>query len=124
MTFTADSLRDLSALPLPELLFRAQTVHRQHHDPAGVQLCTLQSIKTGRCPEDCKYCPQSVHYATGLESAPLIDTGSVLSAAHAAKAGRASRFCMGAAWRKVRDGAQFDSVLATVRGVADLGLEV
>ena len=124
MTFTSTSLRELYDLPLPELLFRAQTVHRQHHDPAGVQLCTLQSIKTGRCPEDCKYCPQSAHYATGLEPEPLMNTGSILAAAVSAKAGGASRFCMGAAWREVKDGAQFDSVLETVRGVSDLGLEV
>lgn len=124
MPITTAALRELYDLPLPELLFRAQTVHRRHHDPAGVQLCTLQSIKTGRCPEDCKYCPQSAHYATGVEPEPLMDTGSILTAAHAAKAGGASRFCMGAAWREVRDGAQFDSVLATVRGVAELGLEV
>jgi biotin synthase len=89
-----------------------------------VQLCTLQSIKTGRCPEDCKYCPQSAHYNTGLDAEPLMDEAAVLAAARAARDGGASRFCMGAAWREVRDGAQFDSVLATVRGVSELGLEV
>lgn len=124
MSLSLEALRDLYELPLPELLFRAQTVHRRHHDPAAVQLCTLQSIKTGRCPEDCKYCPQSAHYDTGLEAQALMETRSILDAAKAAKAGGAGRFCMGAAWREVRDGAQFDSVLATVRGVADLGLEV
>jgi len=105
-------------------MFRAQETHRRHHDPAGVQLCTLQSIKTGRCPEDCKYCPQSAHYNTGLDAEPLMDEAAVLAAARAARDGGASRFCMGAAWREVRDGAQFDSVLATVRGVSELGLEV
>lgn len=124
MSLSLEALRDLYELPLPELLFRAQTVHRRHHDPAAVQLCTLQSIKTGRCPEDCKYCPQSARHDTGLEAQALMETGSILAAAQAAKAGGAGRFCMGAAWREVRDGAQFDSVLATVRGVADLGLEV
>jgi biotin synthase len=124
MTFTLTALRELYDLPFPELLHRAQVVHRRHHDPAAVQLCTLQSIKTGRCPEDCKYCPQSAHYATGVEPEPLMDTSAILSAARAAREGGASRFCMGAAWREVRDGAQFDSVLATVRGVSDLGLEV
>jgi len=119
-----DSARALYALPFPELLFRAQETHRRHQDPAGVQLCTLQSIKTGRCPEDCKYCPQSSRYSTGLEPEPLMETASILTAAQAARAGGASRFCMGAAWREVRDGAQFDSVLATVKGVSDLGLEV
>lgn len=119
-----DAVRGLYELPFPELLFRAQQVHRAHHDPAAVQLCTLQSIKTGRCPEDCKYCPQSSRNATGLQPEPLMDTASIVAAARNAKAGGASRFCMGAAWREVRDGAQFDSVLESVRGVADLGLEV
>ena len=118
------AIRALYDLPLPELMFRAQDVHRRHHDPAGVQLCTLQSIKTGRCPEDCKYCPQSSHYDTGLEAESLMDTRSILAGARAAKDGGASRFCMGAAWREVRDGSQFDSVLETVRGVSSLGLEV
>ncbi len=121
---TLTELRKIYDLPLPALLFRAQEVHRRHHDPAGVQLCTLQSIKTGRCPEDCKYCPQSAHYNTGLEPEPLMDPAPILAAARAARAGGASRFCMGAAWREVRDGEQFDSVLATVRGVSALGLEV
>ncbi|HTB81253.1 MAG TPA: biotin synthase BioB [Opitutaceae bacterium] len=118
------AIRKIYELPLPELLFRAQETHRRHHDPAAVQLCTLQSIKTGRCPEDCKYCPQSAHYNTGLDPEPLMDTNAVLSAARAAREGGASRFCMGAAWREVRDGAQFDSVLDAVRGVSALGLEV
>lgn len=119
-----ERIREIYELPLPELMFRAQETHRRHHDPAGVQLCTLQSIKTGRCPEDCKYCPQSAHYNTGLDAEPLMDKEAVLAAARAAQEGGASRFCMGAAWREVRDGPQFDSVLATVRGVSDLGLEV
>ena len=118
------AVREIYDLPLPELIFRAQETHRRHHDPAGVQLCTLQSIKTGRCPEDCKYCPQSAHYNTGLDVEPLMDEEAVLTAARAALEGGASRFCMGAAWREVRDGAQFDSVLSTVRGVSSLGLEV
>ncbi|HZZ58813.1 MAG TPA: biotin synthase BioB [Opitutaceae bacterium] len=124
MPTTLAALRALYDLPFNELLFRAQETHRRHHDPAAVQLCTLQSIKTGRCPEDCKYCPQSAHYATGLEPEPLMDSAAVVAAARAARAGGASRFCMGAAWREVRDGPQFDSVLETVRGVAGLGLEV
>lgn len=126
MTTTIDlaSVRALYALPFPELLFRAQETHRRHQDPAGIQLCTLQSIKTGRCPEDCKYCPQSSRYSTGLEPEPLMETANILTAAKAAREGGASRFCMGAAWREVRDGAQFDSVLETVKGVSGLGLEV
>lgn len=119
------SIRALYDLPFPELMFRAQTVRRQHHDPAAVQLCTLQSIKTGRCQEDCKYCPQSAHHPdAALQPEPLMATAEVLKAARTAKAGGASRFCMGAAWREVKDGAQFDSVLNTVSGVAGLGLEV
>jgi biotin synthase len=121
---TLDSVRALYDLPLPDLIFRAQEVHRRHHDPAAVQLCTLQSIKTGRCPEDCKYCPQSSHHQTGLDAEPLMDPSEVLASAKAAREGGASRFCMGAAWREVRDGPQFDSVLDSVRGVAGLGLEV
>lgn len=124
MTIDLASVRALYELPFPELLFRAQETHRRHQDPAGVQLCTLQSIKTGRCPEDCKYCPQSSRYSTGLEPEPLMETASILESAKAARDGGASRFCMGAAWREVRDGAQFDSVLETVKGVSDLGLEV
>src|ERR1700691_3989399 len=123
-TIDLPALRRLYELPLPELLFHAQEAHRRHHDPAAVQLCTLQSIKTGRCPEDCKYCPQSAHYDTGLESEPLMDPAAVAAAARAACAGGASRFCMGAAWREVKEGAQFESVLASVREVSALGLEV
>jgi biotin synthase len=110
--------------PLPDLLFTAQQTHRQHHDPRAVQLCTLSSIKTGACPEDCGYCAQSVHHDTGLTPQPLMDVDAVLAEARAAKAGGSTRFCMGAAWREVRDGAQFDRVLAMVRQVAALDLEV
>jgi biotin synthase len=117
-------IQDLYELPLPELMFRAQTVHRQHHDPTKVQLCSLLSIKTGRCPEDCKYCPQSSHYTTHLEPEPLMDPVAIVADARRAQANGAARFCMGAAWREVRDGAPFDSVLASVEGVAALGLEV
>ncbi|MFA6963046.1 MAG: biotin synthase BioB [Opitutaceae bacterium] len=118
------SVRALYELPFAELLFRAQEVHRRHQVHGGVQLCTLQSIKTGRCQEDCKYCPQSSRYSTGLEPEPLMETAPIIEAAKAARDGGASRFCMGAAWREVRDGAQFDSVLETVKGVSGLGLEV
>jgi biotin synthase len=121
---TLDLARQLYDLPLTELIFRAQQTHRLHHDPAAVQLCTLQSIKTGRCPEDCKYCPQSAHYDTGLEAESLLDASAIAAAAEAALQGGASRFCMGAAWREVKDGAQFDSVLTAVREVSGMGLEV
>jgi biotin synthase len=99
-------------------------VHREHHDPAKVQMCTLLSIKTGGCPEDCAYCPQSAHYSTGLEREKLLELESVLAAARAARANGSSRFCMGAAWREVKDGPEFDRVIAMVEGVAELGLEV
>ncbi len=121
---TITTIRQIYELPLPELMFRAQQVHRLHHDASAIQLCTLQSIKTGRCQEDCKYCPQSAHAHSDLQAEPLMDSGAVIEAARAAKESGASRFCMGAAWREVRDGAQFDSVLDSVRGVAQLGLEV
>lgn len=123
-TPTLESLQALYALPFPDLIFQAQQVHREHHDPAGVQLCTLQSIKTGRCSENCSYCPQSAHHKTDLEVVPLMDPAAVIASARTAREGGASRFCMGAAWRDIKDGPQFDSVLAAVRGVSDLGLEV
>src|SRR5262249_40788314 len=107
-----------------ELLYRAQTVHRRFHDPAEVQRCTLLSIKTGGCPEDCAYCPQSAHYATGVEREGLMDLAAVLEAAREAREAGSTRFCMGAAWREVKDGNGFDRVLAMVSGVAALGMEV
>ncbi|MEM1031935.1 MAG: biotin synthase BioB [Myxococcota bacterium] len=109
--------------PLFELIDRARIVHRASHPVGEVQLCTLMSVKTGGCPEDCSYCPQSAHYKTGLEKEKLIDVSRVLDAARQARAAGATRFCMGAAWREVRDGAQFDSILEMVRGVKELGLE-
>jgi biotin synthase len=121
---TLTQIREWYELPLTTLIYRAQAVHHRFHDPAGVQLCTLQSIKTGRCPENCAYCPQSAHHETGLADVPLMNTDDILSKAKQARVGGASRFCMGAAWREVRDGPQFDSVLRTVEGVAAEGLEV
>lgn len=124
MIHTLEKIREIYNLPFTTLIFQAQEVHQRYQDPAGVQLCTLQSIKTGSCPENCKYCPQSAHYHSELVPEPLMDTGAILQKAEEAKSGGASRFCMGAAWRDVRDGAQFDSVLQTVEGVAAMGLEV
>ncbi|MFN7340853.1 MAG: biotin synthase BioB [Opitutia bacterium] len=121
---TLAEARALYDLPLNTLIFKAQQAHQAHQDPAGVQLCTLKSIKTGACPEDCAYCPQSVHHNTFVEAEALMETEAILADARKAKSGGATRFCMGAAWRRVADGRQFDSVLATVRGVKDLGLEV
>ncbi|HIK17289.1 MAG TPA: biotin synthase BioB [Leptolyngbyaceae cyanobacterium M33_DOE_097] len=110
--------------PFPDLLFEAQKIHREHHNPKEVQFCTLSSIKTGACPEDCAYCSQSVHNNADLKPEPLMDLVAVLEQAKAAKAGGSTRFCMGAAWREVRDGAQFEQVLEMVRQVAALDLEV
>ena len=109
-------------LPFNELLFQAQTLHRQHFDPNAVQISTLLSIKTGGCPEDCKYCPQSVHYDTGLEAERLMDIEAVVTAARRAKQAGASRFCMGAAWRNPK-GKNFERVLEMVERVRAEGLE-
>src|SRR3954469_17706455 len=108
---------------MPDLVFRAQTEHRRYHRADQVQGCMLLSIKTGGCPEDCAYCPQSAHYRTGVERQELMDVDEALAAARAARAQGATRFCMGAAWRDVPRGPQFDRVLAMVRGVRELGME-
>jgi biotin synthase len=115
--------QELYALPLPELLFRAHSVHREHHDPVEIQRCTLLSIKTGGCPEDCGYCPQSAHYDTGLARESLMPVEAVRTAAREARASGAERFCMGAAWRQVKDGPEFEQVLDMVRAVKSEGLE-
>jgi biotin synthase len=109
-------------LPFNELLYQAQTVHRQCFDPNAVQISTLLSIKTGGCPEDCGYCPQSVHYDTGLAPEHLMDVEDVVAAARRAKTAGASRFCMGAAWRNPK-GRHFERVLEMVRQVREQGLE-
>ena len=121
--WTLDDVRQIHDLPLPELLYRAQGVHREHHDPEAVQGCALLSIKTGHCPEDCAYCPQSARYKTGLEAQSLLDVAETLAMAKAAKANGATRFCMGAAWREAPRGPEFDRVVEMVRGVRDLGME-
>ena len=121
--WTLDEIRQIHDLPLPGLLYRAQTAHREHHDPEAVQGCALLSIKTGHCPEDCAYCPQSARYKTGVEARDLVSVGEALDMARAAKANGATRFCMGAAWREAPNGTEFDRVVAMVRGVRDLGME-
>jgi biotin synthase len=120
--WTREQVRALFALPFPELIFRAQSVHRQNFDPTEVQISTLLSIKTGGCPEDCAYCPQSAHYDTGVKAEKLMSLDSVLAQARAAKESGASRFCMGAAWRSPKD-RDLEAVCAMVEGVRDLGLE-
>ena len=109
-------------MPFNDLLFQAQTAHRQHFDPNAVQISTLLSIKTGGYPEDCKYCPQSVHHDTELEPERLMDVDEVVEAARRAKAAGATRFCMGAAWRNPK-GKNFERVLEMVRQVREQGLE-
>jgi biotin synthase len=109
--------------PLLSLVFEAQSVHRQHHQTDAVQMCTLSNIKSGRCPEDCKYCPQSARYATGVESYPLLPLEEVISQAQGAKEHGATRFCMGAAWRNAPDGEDFERVLQMVEAVAGMGME-
>jgi biotin synthase len=121
--WTVAEVEAIYSAPLPDLIFRAQTVHRAYHRPDEVQGCALLSIKTGGCPEDCAYCPQSAHYKTGIEREGLLSVEATLAAAGNAKAQGATRFCMGAAWRDVPKGEQFDRVLDMVRGVRELGME-
>src|SRR6516165_7618693 len=120
--WTREEVRALFALPFPELIFRAAQVHRDNFDPSEVQISTLLSIKTGGCPEDCAYCPQSAKFETGVKAEKLLDLEAVLAEARAAKAGGATRFCMGAAWRSPKD-RDLDKVCAMVEGVKALGME-
>ena len=122
--WTVDEVHTLFELPFMDLCHQAQTMHRSHHPANKVQLCTLSNIKSGGCPEDCAYCPQSARYATGLAAERLLPIDTVLEQARCAKANGASRFCMGAAWRKVRDNKDFERTLEMVSAVSDLGLEV
>ncbi len=120
---TLADLKEVYGLPLPELMFRAAEVHRQNHDCRDIQRCALLSIKTGGCPEDCGYCSQSAHYATGVPATPLLSLEEVKRSATRAKQLGATRFCMGAAWRNARDGEDFERVLEMVRAVRALDME-
>jgi len=120
--WTRQEVRALFGLPLPELMFRAQTTHREHFDPTEVQISTLLSIKTGGCPEDCAYCPQSARYHTGVQAEKLMALEAVVAEARAAKSAGASRFCMGAAWRSPKD-RDLDSVCEMVEAVKALGMQ-
>jgi biotin synthase len=120
--WTRPEIQALFELPFPDLIFHAQRIHRLHFDPREVQISTLLSIKTGGCPEDCAYCPQSAHYDTGVKADKLMEVEAVLAEARAALAAGASRFCMGAAWRSPRD-RDLEAVCAMVEGVKALGLE-
>jgi biotin synthase len=120
--WSVEDLQALFDLPFGELMFRAQTVHREHFDPAEVELASLLSIKTGGCPEDCAYCPQSVHYDTGVEADKLMEVDAVVAAARAAQEGGATRFCMGAAWRAPKD-RDVEKVAELVAAVKGLGMQ-
>lgn len=119
-----EELQSLYDKPLLELISQAHTIHSQFHKVGEVQVCSLISIKTGGCPEDCKYCAQSSRYQTSVSAQPLMKYEEVISDAKKAIAYGATRICLGAAWREVRDGKQFDEVLQMIRGVAELGVEV
>ena len=120
---TLDEFRAVYGLPLPELILRAAEVHKVHRNYADIQRCELLSIKTGGCPEDCKYCSQSAHYDSPVDRQPLLTVEEVRERAEAAKERGASRFCMGAAWRSPKDGPEFDRVLDMVKVVRNLGME-
>ncbi|MEM7619287.1 MAG: biotin synthase BioB [Pseudomonadota bacterium] len=120
-----DEIKQILEKPLLDLVYEAQSIHRMFHQDNTVQLASLLSIKTAGCPEDCKYCPQSAHYnkTTGVEKESLMPVDDVLDQAEKAKQAGATRFCMGAAWREVRDGKEFDQVIDMVKGVSDIGME-
>jgi biotin synthase len=120
--YTVEEVRALHDLPLNRLVWQAQTVHQEHHKADEVQLCSLLSVKTGGCQEDCAYCPQSSKHAA-MDAERMMTRDEVLLAAERARAAGATRFCMGAAWREVKDGPAFDGVLDMVRGVRELGME-
>ena len=121
--YSVPDLRAIHDLPLPDLLLRAQQVHREHHRPNEVQLCSLLSVKTGGCPEDCAYCPQSSHHDTGLPRDKMLSVAEVVAAASRAQSAGATRFCMGSAGRSAQNGEAFESILAMVRAVRGLGME-
>jgi biotin synthase len=122
--WTVAEIGEIYSMPMPELIFRAQQMHRTFHAPDQVQTCRLLSIKTGGCPEDCGYCPQSAHYSAGVEREALMESAIVIAAAHRARAEGVTRFCLGAAWREAPEGKEFEQVLEMVAGIAAEGLEV
>jgi biotin synthase len=121
---TIQEIEEIYNLPILDLVYRASTVHREHHDAGEVQVCTLLSVKTGGCPEDCAYCPQAARYHTNVKVHKLMEVGEVIQKAMDAKEAGSTRFCMGAAWREVRDNRDFDHVLEMVKGVSNMGMEV
>ena len=122
--WTRQEIAEIFNRPIMNLIYEAATVHRQHHDPTEVQVCTLLSVKTGGCPEDCAYCPQAARYHTDVKVHKLLEVDEVLDTAARAKENGSTRFCMGAAWREVRDNRDFDKVLEMVKGVNNMGMEV
>jgi biotin synthase len=122
--FSRDEIREVYNSPLLELVFRSAETHRRFHDPSEVQVSSLLSIKTGGCVEDCGYCPQAARYQTGVNVQKMLSVQDVLDAASNAKSGGATRMCLGAAWREVRNNSDFDSVLEMVKSINNLGMEV
>jgi biotin synthase len=122
--WTREEITRIYRKPVLELIYQGASVHRQYHDPSEVQVCTLLSVKTGGCPEDCAYCPQAARYHTGVAVHKLLEVEEVLGKAREAKDAGSTRFCMGAAWREIRDNRDFDKVIDMVKGVNKLGLEV
>lgn len=122
--WTREEITRIYQKPVLELIYQGASVHRQYHDPSEVQVCTLLSVKTGGCPEDCAYCPQAARYHTGVAVHKLLEVEEVLGKAREAKDAGSTRFCMGAAWREIRDNRDFDKVIDMVKGVNKLGLEV
>lgn len=122
--WTREEISEIFNSPVLELIYRAATAHREHHDPQEVQVCTLLSVKTGGCPEDCAYCPQAARYHTNVKVHKLMEVDEVLEKAQEAKDSGSTRFCMGAAWREVRDNRDFDKVIEMVKGVNAMDMEV
>lgn len=123
-TWTREEIAEIYNSPVLELIYRAATVHRELNDPSEVQVCTLLSVKTGGCPEDCSYCPQAARYHTDVKVQKLMEVNEVLEKAKEAKDSGSTRFCMGAAWREVRDNRDFDKVIEMVKGVNAMEMEV
>jgi biotin synthase len=122
--WTREEIETIYNTPVLDLIYQAGTVHRQYHEAGEVQVCTLLSVKTGGCPEDCAYCPQAARYHTDVKVHKLMEVGEVMDKAIEAKEAGSTRFCMGAAWREVRDNKDFDKVLDMVKGVSQMGMEV
>lgn len=122
--WSIDEIKGIYNMPILELIYKAASVHRAFHDPNEVQVCTLLSVKTGGCPEDCAYCPQSAKYTTDVEIHKLMEVDEVLHQAKQAKQNGSTRFCMGAAWREVRDNSDFDKIIEMVKAVSNEGMEV